>query len=183
MQLDLSQWYKILAPRPVVLVSTVNEEGVSNAAPFSFVMPCSMKPPIIAFGSVPKRHTAKNIQKIKDFVVNIPGRDIIDKMWQCAHKFPEGVSEIKESGLTEEKSATVKSPRIKECIANYECRLFAIYPAGDHILIAGEILFTNIKDELYSDKKYLVKKADPLMHIGGPEFGLLGEIIKANEAA
>jgi len=39
MKLELSMWYKILAPRSVVLVSTVNNDGVSNAAPFSFVMP------------------------------------------------------------------------------------------------------------------------------------------------
>ncbi|GAG42297.1 unnamed protein product, partial [marine sediment metagenome] len=39
MKVELSQWYKILVPRPAVLVSTVSAKGISNAAPFSFVMP------------------------------------------------------------------------------------------------------------------------------------------------
>ena len=38
-KLDLNNWYKVLAPRSTVLVATVNEKEISNAAPFSFVMP------------------------------------------------------------------------------------------------------------------------------------------------
>ena len=47
MELDLEKFYKALAPRPTVLVTTVNPEGKVNAAPFSFVTPVSMNPPLI----------------------------------------------------------------------------------------------------------------------------------------
>jgi len=179
MELSLSQWYKVLAPRPVVLISTVNLKGVSNAAPFSFVMPASCDPPLIAFASSPDHHTVKNILKAKDFVVNIPDQEVLKELWVCAKDFPAGVSEIKKAGLTEEKSTKVKSPGIKECFAHFECKLFKKYLVGDHLLIVGKILQAYVRDEYFSGGKYLILKVNPLMHIGGNEFGLLGKAIKA----
>ena len=179
MKLDLSQWYRVLVPRPVVLVSTVNSKGVSNAAPFSFVMPCSTNPPLVAFASDPGHDTLKNILETKDFVVNIPGRKILKELLTCAEDFPPSVSEIKKAGLTEEKSVMVKSPGIKESLARFECKLHSRHPAGDHVLIVGIVLYADVRDEYFSGEKYQVAQANPLMHIGGPEFGLLGEVIKA----
>jgi len=178
MKLTLSQWYKVLAPRPAVLISTVNAKGISNAAPFSFVMPCSTEPPLIAFASDPEHHTVKNILSTKNFVVNIPGQEILHKLWICANDFPQGVSEIKKANLTEEKSIKVKSPKIKECFAHFECRLFRQYRTGDHLLIMGRVLWADIKDEFLERKKYLISQANPLMHIGGTEFGLLGKVVR-----
>ncbi len=179
MKLDPSKWYKILAPRPVILVSTVDQKGVSNAAPFSFDMPVSMEPPLVAFASDPGHDTVKNIDLTGDFVVNIPGKDLLSRIWVCRRSFPYGVSEIKESGLTEEKSSKVKSPRIKECLAKFECKLYKKWETGDHLLIIGEILEVVVDDRFFKSAKYRIKEASPLMHIGSEEFGLLGEIIKA----
>ena len=179
MKLGLKKWYRILAPRPVVLVSTVNNKGVSNAAPFSFVMPVSSDPPLIAFASHPGHETAKNILKTGDFVVNIPSQDILKELWICADDIPEGVSEIETAKLTEEKSAKVKSPKIKECFARYECKLNVHYKTGDHLLIVGEILHADVRDDLMKEDKFEITKANPLMHIAGPDFGLLGNVVKA----
>ncbi len=178
MELNLSQWYKVLAPRPVVLISTVNLKRVSNAAPFSFVMPVSHHPPLIAFASSPAHHTVKNILETRDFVVNIPGYEILKELCICANDFPAGVSEIKKANLTEEKSTKVKSPGIKECFARFECKLFKKYLAGDHLLIVGKIIQAYVGDEYFSGGKYLITRANPLTHIGGSEFGLLGKVVK-----
>lgn len=179
MKLDPSKWYKILAPRPVILVSTVDPKGISNAAPFSFAMPVSVEPPLVAFASDPSHDTIKNIRKTKDFVVNIPGRNILKKLWVCKKSFPYGVSEIEMAKLTEQKSSKVKSPRIKECLAKFECKLTKIIPAGDHLLIIGKVLVAVVDDNLFKGGKFRVKKAKSLMHIGSDEFGLLGKVVKA----
>ncbi len=179
MKLDNAKWYKILSPRPVILVSSVDEAGVSNAAPFSFVMPVSIEPPLVAFASAPDHDTVKNILKTKDFVVNIPAKKLLKQLWVCKKHFPYGVSEIKEAKLTEEKSGQVKSPRIKECLAKFECKLHNTLEAGDHLLIIGEVVETEVEDGLFKNGEYQLKQALPLMHIGSEEFGLLGEIVKA----
>jgi flavin reductase (DIM6/NTAB) family NADH-FMN oxidoreductase RutF len=119
MKIELSNWYKLLAPRAVVLISTVSKEGISNAAPFSFVMPVSVEPPLIAFSSLPEHHTVSNIRETGDFVVNVPGVDMVNQLWTCGEDFPKGVSEIEKAHLTEQKSKKIKSPRVAEAIAHF----------------------------------------------------------------
>jgi len=179
MELNLEKFYRILAPRPVVLVSTHDEKGVSNAAPFSFVMPASTEPPLVAFTSEPSHHTAENILKTGDFVVNIPGYGVLEKLRICSEDFPRGVSEIEKANLSEEKSLKISSPKIKECFAHLECKLENSYTAGDHLLIVGRVVHADIDDRFFGDKGYGIALANPLMHIGGAEFGLLGKIVKA----
>lgn len=170
MEIDLTKWHKTLAPRTTVLVSTIDKKGVSNAAPFSFVMPVSVNPPIIAIAMVATRHTLANIRETGDFVVNIPDQEILSQLWQCGKALPKGVSEIKEARLTEQKSLKVNSPRIKECFCWYECRSKDEIQVGDHIIVLGDIVYGERKEE---------KEYHPLLHSGGPEFVLPGKVLKA----
>lgn len=170
MQIDLSKWYRTLAPRTTVLVSTVDKQGNSNAAPFSFVMPVSVNPPVIAIAMVATRHTLANIRETGDFVVNVPGEKILSKLWICGKSLPKGMSEIKEAGLTEEKAGQVSSPRIKEALAWYECKLRAEIEAGDHLIILGDIVAAQTSEQ---------EEAQPLLHIGGTDFCLPGKNLKA----
>ena len=179
MKTKLTKWYSVLAPRPTVLVSTVNKNGVSNAAPFSFVMPVSMEPPLVAFASARKRHTLKNIREVGDFAVNIPSSSLIKQTWGCAEPLPEDVSEITQTGLTEVKSSKIKSPKIKECFARFECKFKAEYDAGDHVIVVGKIVHTEVDDSIFDGETFNPKKADPLMHISSERFAKVGGVLRA----
>lgn len=170
MKIDLKQWYKTLAPRTTVLVSTVDKKGISNAAPFSFVMPVSVSPPVIAIAMVSTRHTLSNIRAMGDFVVNVPGEKVLSQLWYCAKALPKGVSEIKEAKLTEQKAVKIKSPRIKECFCWYECKLRDEIRAGDHIIVLGDIVYAEGKEG---------KESRALLHVGGSSFALAGKFLKA----
>jgi len=178
-KVDLSYWYKILSPRAVVLISTISKEGGSNAAPFSFVTPASVEPPMIAFASDPEHHTISNIRETGDFAVNVPGEDMLNQLWTCGEDFPKGVSEIKKAGLTEEKSKKIKSPKVSEALAKFECKLEAMHEAGDHIIVVGRIVDVEVKRGLFVKGKYNPLKARPLLHVGGDEFTLPERIIRA----
>ena len=179
MKIELSYWYKLLVPRAVVLISTVSKQGVSNAAPFSFVMPASVEPPMIAFASDPDHHTISNIREMGDFAVNIPGVDMLNQLWTCGEDFPKGVSEIRKAHLTEKKSKKIKSPKVAEALAQFECKLEAMYEAGDHIIVLGRVVDGEVKRGLFVKGKYNPLKARPLSHVGGNEFTLPEKIIKA----
>lgn len=180
MKIALKNWYRILAPRPVVLISTVSADGTSNLAPFSFVAPVSIEPPLIAFASDPGHDTVRNITRTKNFVVNIPGKDILGKLWACAGDFPYGVSEFKKAKLHEMPSRVVRAPRVKECFAHIECTLHSARRVGDHMLVVGAIRAVEIKDALYKKGSYQIAKSNVLMHIGSEKFGMLGKTICAS---
>ena len=77
--LEAPNRYKILTatvtPRPIAWVTTMSEDGVVNAAPYSFFNALGNEPPTLAIGllSAPGRFkdTAANILATGEFVVNL----------------------------------------------------------------------------------------------------------------
>jgi flavin reductase (DIM6/NTAB) family NADH-FMN oxidoreductase RutF len=99
--LNLESFYRVLAPRPTILVTTISPLGEVNAAPFSFTMPVSVKPPIVALASVPSHHTFQNLKDTGEMVVNVPSASILEELWVTGEKFPQGVNELDKAGLTQ----------------------------------------------------------------------------------
>jgi flavin reductase (DIM6/NTAB) family NADH-FMN oxidoreductase RutF len=173
MQLEPRNFYKALAPRPVVLVSTSDGSGRVNAAPFSFVMPVSMDPPLVAFSAAHERDTLANIRETREFVINIPPEEILEKLWDCAKKFPRGTDELEHSGLGEVPSKNVSPPRVKECVAWLECKLIDEFEAGDHVIILAEVLTAEVMDNIMDEKGNIdIYSVNVLMHLGGSEFAV-----------
>lgn len=180
MDLDVEKAYRLLAPRPTIIVTTVNSQGQVNAAPFSFTMPVSMVPPLIAFASVSSHHTYKNIKETQQFVVNIPREDILEKLWITGEKFPPGVNELEKAGLTQISSSQVKPPSIAECTAHLECKVKWIKKAGDHQIIVGEVLKVHADRKALKDGLLDVEQVKPLLHLGGVNF-IVGDHLKKVE--
>lgn len=172
--------YRILAPRPTIIVTSINRNGEVNAAPFSFTMPVSMNPPLIAFASVPTHDTYKNIAEIDEFVVNIPNADILKELWITGEKFPYGVNEIEKAGLNQMPSKKVSPPGIEECVACIECKVQWIKNAGDHDIIVGEVLNVSIHENSIKDGFLDVEKLKPVLHLGGVNF-VVGDHLKKVE--
>ena len=72
--------YKLLCatvvPRPIALVTTVDAQGVVNAAPFSFFNVFSDDPPLVVLGlqhrpGNQRKDTTRNIAENGAFVVNL----------------------------------------------------------------------------------------------------------------
>jgi len=108
MELDLEgrhadRGYAMLAslvtPRPIAWVTTVNLEGVVNAAPFSFFNLLGASPPIVGIcpgdredGS--PKDTAANVRLTHEFVVNLVDENVAEAMNRTAASLPPGTSEL-----------------------------------------------------------------------------------------
>jgi flavin reductase (DIM6/NTAB) family NADH-FMN oxidoreductase RutF len=168
MKLKEREFYKLLI-RPVIIVSTISQRGISNAAPFSFNSPVSISPPLFGISSSPKHDTWRNIRESGEFVVNIVGEDFGQLMCILEKDFPYEVSEIEKAGLTEERSKRVRPPRIAEAYAWLECEMYHHVELGDHIWITGRVLEAEVKDGFFNEVVN-VEKARPLSHISGAFF-------------
>jgi flavin reductase (DIM6/NTAB) family NADH-FMN oxidoreductase RutF len=150
--------YKVLTgfiiPRPIAFVTTCDAQGRTNAAPFSFFNVFGDDPAVIAlgFGARPEgglKDTIRNITDTGEFVVNMVDEPLAEAMNLCATDFPEGVSELTETGLTEEPSRAVKPPRIAESPASFECRLMQnIQFNPGRILTLGEVVWMRARDSV-----------------------------------
>tara|TARA_R110002096_G_scaffold33146_13_gene95913 strand:- start:5134 stop:5736 length:603 start_codon:yes stop_codon:yes gene_type:complete len=140
--------YKLLAglvtPRPIAWVTTQDEEGRVNAAPFSFFNVFGTRPPILGFApgdkepGIPK-DTARNIRRSGEFVVNLVDADCAEAMNQTSAEVEFGVSEIELTGLHTEPSIGIAPPRIAEAPVSLECREWSTLEIGRNRLVIGLI--------------------------------------------
>ena len=154
-------------PLPVTFISTLSAEGVRNIAPYSCVMPVLRPLDLICLASAWKRDTLNNIRATGEFVVNLAGVDLADKVIPTARYSPPEADEFILAGLLEKPSVQVKAPGIKGCYAWMECRLWKLYEESEYVLIVGQVVHLEVADEVYlPDGSLDLQNAKPLMMIG-----------------
>ncbi|NJN33725.1 MAG: flavin reductase family protein [Saprospiraceae bacterium] len=125
-----------IAPRPIAFISTVDAEGNSNLAPYSFFNAVSSKPPFVVFSPARRatnnttKDTLDNIEQTKECVINVVSHNIVRQMVLTSQNYPKGVDEFQKSGLTPLASDLVKPVRVAESPVQMECRVHQILPLG-----------------------------------------------------
>ena len=157
-----------VAPRPIAFVSTMDKEGNTNLAPFSFFNAFSSKPPIVVF-SVGKRvqdgttkDTLSNVEETMECVINMVSHSIVRQMTLTAVNYPKGVNEFEKAGLTPLASDMVLPFRVKESPVQLECRVDHILPLGTEggagCLIICNVLCIHISEDVMDVDK---RRIDP----------------------
>ena len=139
---------RLLGFSPVTLITTVGKDGSINAAPHGWVTVVDYGPPQLLFSVNMKHDTYRNVLETKEFVVNIPGADMIREIWITQKPFPFGINELEKANLTSLPSEKVKPPRVKECKAHIECKVLWTKIIGSACLVLGSIEAISIDKEL-----------------------------------
>lgn len=179
--LEWKDSYKLLVgsilPRPIAFVTTIDESGIVNAAPFSFFTAICADPMLICFSPMrrgtdgKKKDTLANIEETKEFVINIVSEDWIEKMNICATEFTAEIDELEIAGLEKENSQIVKPPRVKESKVHLECSLYQVLHFGEHpgagSLIIGKVVHVHVAEELYENGRINTDKLKPVGRMAG----------------
>jgi len=138
--------YKVLTalitPRPIAWVSTLNEDGSVNLAPFSFFNVFGSHPPLVILGigdkepGIPK-DTLRNAQRTGEFVVNLVDEGLATRMARSSAPLPYGQSELDAVGLHATPCATIATPRVAEAPVSLECRVHEIQIIGHNRILIG----------------------------------------------
>jgi flavin reductase (DIM6/NTAB) family NADH-FMN oxidoreductase RutF len=161
----------LVAPRPIALITSHNEHGQLNAAPFSAYNYLCTDPPIVGIGVTNRpgtrtpKDTAHNIRRTGEFVVNVVTEDLLPQMNVCATDFPSDISELDMAGLETEPSTTVRVPRIRSAHAALECVEHTTLEIGHSRIILGRVLAMYIEDR-FVDPAGPYIKAEELHAIG-----------------
>ena len=153
---------RLLTSEPVIVLTTVDGEGRVNGAAFGSYVRVA---PLVMIAIYPGHDTYKNIKETGEFVINLPGRDQIDSITVFGKKFPPGVNEVKEAGLTEIESLRVKPPRIAEYKAHVECTYCWEKNVGSHLMIAGEMVAASCDEGLVDEQGYFDAVKAGVLHV------------------
>ncbi|MBK6701994.1 MAG: flavin reductase family protein [Saprospiraceae bacterium] len=166
-----------VAPRPIAFVSTMDAQGRTNLAPYSFFNAFSSNPPILVFSSNRRvegnttKDTLHNIMESKECVVNVVNYEIVRQMMICSVDFPTEISEFEQSGLTPVPAELVKCPLVKESPVNMECVVQEIIPLGDqggagHLIICKVVCMHVSESVLDENSRIDPQKIDLMGRMG-----------------
>jgi len=166
-----------VAPRPIALVSTVDNQGNVNLSPFSFYNVFSSNPPILVFSpsrrvrNTTTKHTLENIEEVRECVINTVSYDIVHQSSLSSTEYEKGVNEFQKAGLTEVPSMKVSPPRVKESKASFECKVRDLIHLGDGggagTLVVCEVLMIHVDESVLNERGLIdTRKIDLVGRMG-----------------
>lgn len=172
----------IVAPRPIGWISTVSGQGAVNLAPYSFFNAISSQPPLVMFSSDGDKDSSSFARETGEFVANLVGLALAQKMNASAIDAPRGVNEFGYAGLTPAPSVLVAPPRVAEAPAALECKVTEIFRpksidggVSENVVVIGQVVGVHIDDAVLTDGLFDVLKAGNVSRLGYMDYATITE--------
>ena len=184
----LTHFKSLIVPRPIGWISSKNNNGQINLAPYSFFNAIATNPPMVVIGpggyskSGNNKDTLLNIKNNPEFVCNFVSWDVKDIMNESSYSFDNNESEVEKLNIETEDSNMVSIPRVKLSPAHFECTLFKIIDlpsdsrGNPNHLIIGNIIGINISDKIIKKDRIDIGELKPISRMGYDEYALINTI-------
>ena len=159
----------LLEPSPLVLVTT-EVRGKPNVSTVSWIMPAGPDPPTVILSLAPESLTRRNLEDQGEFIINIPGRDLIREAAFCGSVSGRDVQKLKECGLKLEPGGKVRAPLLSACPAHLECKATVARAVAGQILVEGVIVLAMAGRDLFEvGRGWNLENPEAriLLHLGG----------------
>lgn len=163
----------MLNPVPSVLITSKNKDGKVNVFTVAWIGTACTRPPILSIAIRPERLSYEYIKDTKEFVVNLPSKDLLKAVDFCGVRSGRDLDKIKELNLTLGESKFISTPYIDDCPIALECKVVNILPLGSHDLFLGEVVSVHVNENLIDSKgKIHYEKANLICYSHGEYFSL-----------
>ena len=134
-KMPLSKAFTLIESGPVVLVTT-SDGKKDNIMTISWTMVMDFTP-IFAITTGPWNYSYTALRKSKECVISIPTVELLDKVVGVGTCSGADTDKFEKFGLTPVKGKYVRSPLIKECLANIECNVRDIVQKHNIVVLEG----------------------------------------------
>ncbi|MCS4484897.1 flavin reductase family protein [Gleimia sp. 6138-11-ORH1] len=174
--LDGAQVYKLAmsigAPRLIAWISTYNQDGTVNVAPYAMSGVVSVDPLIVQFCSIGKKLTYQNVTERKAFVFNIPSVSHRDLVAQTGKPVPADETKVIPAEITTTEGLHVDAPIIDLAQASFECELIETKEMGSSTIIYGKVKAIHTAEGLVGESGAAdFAQLNPLTRLGTIEWG------------
>lgn len=142
----------LVAPRPVVLVTSADENGKPNIITVGAVAGASHDPPMLSIAIRQDRYSHELIAGTGEYVINIPTVNMVKAAVVCGRLTGRKADKFKEANLTPVKADLVGAPLIGECPANIECKVVGKIKPGTHTIFVGQVIATHVEEGVFNGK-------------------------------
>jgi flavin reductase (DIM6/NTAB) family NADH-FMN oxidoreductase RutF len=166
----------LIAPRPIVLVTSVDENLRPNIIPIAAVTGASHEPPMFVISVRHSRYSHQLIEKTGEYAINVPTPALKEQVAFCGRTSGSKVDKFKETGLTAVRGTVIKAPLIAECPISIECKVVASIRPGTHTLFVGEAVATHVEERAFDGFKLDLDRY-PTMAYNQPEYRRPGSLV------
>jgi flavin reductase (DIM6/NTAB) family NADH-FMN oxidoreductase RutF len=169
----VTQAFRLAYPKIVCLITAADpskENG--NIITLAWTTAISFNPPLFGVSIGPTRYTHKLIEESREFGVNLPTMEIVDKVLFCGRNSGRTLDKFERTGLTPIPATKIQAPLIKECVANFECQVMDTQKYGDHTLFVGKVVAAMADRGAYNmlKKRLDLANLNLVFHCGGDFF-------------
>ena len=187
---EINEKYKLMAqtiiPRPIAWVVT-EDEGVINAAPFSYFIGLSSSPATVLISVGHKldgspKDTLANIRKSQKCTICMVDENSLESMHYSSKELAKDLSEISAFGIETESIFDEFPPMIKDVPCAYFCDFNQEIDlgGGSTIPLVLNVREIYVKDECVKDREKMIIEFNPVARIG-KSYAMLGDEITPPE--
>ncbi len=177
--LDEADARRLLGGSPITLI-TSSHRGKHNVLPVAYVMPASIRPPLIAVSISPERYSYDIIHKTEEFALNLPGRRLLHHVQFLGSVSGNDVDKLDLTKLPTRRARRLDTILLEGCVGWIECGLQEEVEIGDHVLLIGRVVAASVEEDAFSDH-WLLQDDDekPLHYLGSNFYAVMDEVMEA----
>ncbi|VTZ65444.1 flavin reductase family protein [Sinorhizobium medicae] len=130
---------------PIVMVSSAHG-GKRNIMTMGWHMMMQFSPALFGCFIWNGNYSYQMIRDSRECVINVPTVDIVDKVISVGNTSGRSTDKFSEFDLTPERAKYVDAPLIKECYANFECRLYDDTLIDKYSIFVWEVVKAHVAD-------------------------------------
>ena len=178
----------LIVPRPIGWISTQDNEGNLNIAPYSYFNALCDNPPMVMFSTTNSfsenviKDTLYNVETQGEFVVNLATYDLREEINKTSAPFLREENEFSLVGLETLPSTLVKPPRVKNSLVQLECvyhqsiQLPVNNVKDTNRVVIGKVVGVHIDESLIHEGKVNIAKARPIARLGYMDYCVIDNI-------
>lgn len=143
----------ILYPTPVVLATSIDENGEPNVCTLAASGILAGNPPHVSISIRPSRYSHALISKSNEYVLNIPTATIVRETDYCGIVSGRTIDKFKVTKLTPVEAKIVKPPIISECPISLECKVKDTIKFGSHDVFVGEVVNLSVDESVLGESR------------------------------
>lgn len=176
MEVPNQKAYRLIYPRLVVLVSCIDPATKKpNIMTIAWSTPLSANPPLVGILVAPRRYSHELISRAREFVINIPTVEILEKAIKCGRVSGRMHDKFSEIGFTARPAKIVKAPIVEECVAHLECKLVDQPTTGDHTLFIGEVVTAYANEGTFDGQYMNIERVRNFYQASGDSYASLSK--------
>ncbi len=146
------QPYPAVFPVPALLLTVFDrQKNNSNIITIAWAGNVCSDPPMVSVSIRPARYSHRLLMETREFVLNIPTSEMIEKVDICGTKSGRDTDKFKETGFTPLPAKYVAGHHIAECPVNIEARVKHVINLGVHDLFIAQVVGVFVSEDYLAE--------------------------------